>query len=428
VRRLRASTDGWLKSIPAGERRLVATAMGLSLLIVVVYVLATRPDRLAGDQAEYNQMGTFFTQGHWWWSTHPFGIAHASAWRPPVYPLWVGFWYWLLGVGVTKVLLIQSVLAALTVALTWALARRLFGPRTAIASAFVVAIFPLSWEWFGLLYTEAFAIPLTLLVLLIFLERPPTRNTAIATGIAMGVLLMVRPTSVFMFAGVLVAWGVAYDLRRAARFTALSIIAAVLVITPWAIRNSIVAHGFVPLSMQDSAIYGTFSSTAAGDPRFPYAWRAYAPGARRILDNSSLTDAEVHSKLITLGLDYIKDHPASLLEAFYWNGLSRLWDIRRPSNALAEVPFEGRSRSLDKIGLGMYYVLVPLAVFGLWKARSRRALVLGLLAMALAASVVFTAASGTRYRAPLEPLIAILAMSALFAPASAREPAPRPSP
>ena len=56
----------------------------------------------------------------------------------------------------------------------------------------------------------------------------------------------------------------------------------------------------------------------------------------------SLTDAEVHSKLINLGLDYIKDHPASLLEAFYWNGLSRLWDIRRPSNALAEVPFEGR--------------------------------------------------------------------------------------
>ncbi len=389
--------------------------MALGLIVVVAYVLATRPDRLAGDQAEYNQMGIFFTHGHWWWSTHPFGIPHASAWRPPVYPLWVGFWYWLGGADVTKVLLIQSVLAALTVALSWALARRLFGPRPAIVTAFVVAVFPLSWQWFGLLYTEAFAIPLTLVVLLIYLDRPPTRSIAIATGIAMGILLMVRPTSVFIFAGIFVAWAVAVDVRRAARFAALTVVAAVLVITPWAIRNSIVAHGFVPLSMQDMAIYGTFSRTAANDPDFPYAWRPYAPGAQRILTDQSLTDAEVRSRLSNLGLDYIEDHPTSLLGAFFWNGISRLWDIRRPSTALTEDPFEGRSRLVDEVGLGMYYLLAPLAAFGLWKARSRRALVFGLLAMALAASVVFTVASGTRYRAPLEPLIVILAVSALFA-------------
>ena len=188
-------------------------------------------------------------------------------------------------------------------------------------------------------------------------------------------------------------------------------------ITPWAIRNSTVAHGFVPLSMQDMAVYGTFSMTAANDPDFPYAWRPYAPGAQRILNDSSLTDAEVRSKLTNLGLDYIKDHPTSLLGAFFWNGISRLWDIRRPSTALTEDSFEGRSRPVDEVGLGMYYLLAPLAAFGIWKARSRRALVLGLVAMALAASVVFTVASGTRYRAPLEPLIVILAVSALFAPA-----------
>ena len=36
-----------------------------------------------------------------------------------------------------------------------------------------------------------------------------------------------------------------------------------------------------------------------------------------------------------------------------------------------------------------------------------------LLAMALAASVVFTVASATRYRAPLEPLLAMLAVAAV---------------
>ena len=66
-------------------------------------------------------------------------------------------------------------------------------------------------------------------------------------------------------------------------------------------------------------------------------------------------------------------------------------------------------------------MLLPLALIGLWRARRRRALVLGVLAMALAASVVFTADSGTRYRAPLEPLIAVLACSAVLVPRAARE-------
>jgi hypothetical protein len=46
------------------------------------------------------------------------------------------------------------------------------------------------------------------------------------------------------------------------------------------------------------------------------------------------------------------------------------------------------------------------------------------LALALAASVVFTIDAGTRYRAPLEPLIAVLACSAVLVPrgAVAQEP------
>jgi len=50
---------------------------------------------------------------------------------------------------------------------------------------------------------------------------------------------------------------------------------------------------------------------------------------------------------------------------------------------------------------------------GLWRLRRRRELVLPVLAMALAASVVFTVAAATRYRLPLEPLIVILACAAL---------------
>jgi hypothetical protein len=61
----------------------------------------------------------------------------------------------------------------------------------------------------------------------------------------------------------------------------------------------------------------------------------------------------------------------------------------------------------------MYHLLLPLAIVGLWRAHRRRRLVVPLLVMALGASVIHTADSGTRYRAPFEPLIAILACSVL---------------
>jgi hypothetical protein len=157
-------------------------------------------------------------------------------------------------------------------------------------------------------------------------------------------------------------------------------------------------------------LYGTFNSTSANDPVFPYAWRDDPPNVRRLLDpRHPLPDVTLRSRLIHAGVSYISAHPASVFEAFFWNGLSRLWDIRRRSRSLAEVPFEGRSRLVTNLGLDVYDVLLPLALVGLWRLRRRRALVWGVLALALAASVVFTVDSGTRYRAPLEPLIVVLA-------------------
>jgi hypothetical protein len=192
-------------------------------------------------------------------------------------------------------------------------------------------------------------------------------------------------------------------------------VAAVLVVAPWTVRNAVVMHGFVPISMQDAALYGTFNSQSAHDPIWPYAWRDDPPSVADLFDpRNPLSDVELRSRLIHRGLSYISAHPSSLPKAFFWNGLSRLWDIRRRSRSLAEVPFEGRSRLVTNLGLDAYAVLLPLALIGLWRLRRNRTLVLGVLAIALGASVVFTVDSGTRYRATLEPLIAVLACAGVM--------------
>ncbi len=401
--------------------------MALSALIVVAYVLATRPNGLEGDQAEYHQSAIFFADGRPFWSTLPFGIPHPSMAKAPGYPAWIGTVYTVVGASPTKLGIIQGLIfAPLGVLGTWLLARRLFGDPVAAGSAFAVALFPLVWEYYGLLYPEVLAVPLATFMFWLFLEREATTKLAVTTGAALGVALLIRPTSIFLAAGIAAAWIVSVGFKRGAAYAVVSMVVAGLVVLPWTIRNVLTeGGGFVPISWQDAGgLFGTFNEEAANDPVYPYGWRPFLRDQETVLDGPPVSDYEVREELQAEAFDYIRDHPFSVAEAFYWNGLTRLWDVRRPSRAMDDAPFEGRSDAVTAVGLGMYYLALPLAIFALWRMRRRRSLVIPIVATAITASVVFTVAATTRYRAPLEPVIAILAVSVVAGTARARASAP----
>jgi hypothetical protein len=279
----------------------------------------------------------------------------------------------------------------------------------------VVALWPNTWQFEELLYPEGLATPLLLAALIAILTGPPTRRRAIVTGLLVGVSLYVRPSGEFAVLGALVAWGLAAGFKKGLELTVITAAVAIATIAPWTIRNAIVLHGFMPISMQDAAAYGTFNAQAASDPTFPYAWRATPTDALPYLNPAHpYADIALHAKLLHLAETYIGNHPFSVAEAFFWNGLSRLWDVRHRWEALLEVSYEGRDRTVTEIGLYMYYLLLPLALLGLWRARRRKGLTLAVLAIALGASITFTVEAGTRYRAPLDPLIAVFACAGVL--------------
>lgn len=376
---------------------------------------------LAGDEIEYDIQGRFFADGMPWWSTTPYGDAHPSLWKAPGYTAWVGLWYAVLGTSPDRVFAVQAVLLApVTVTLGFLLARRLFGAGAGVAAAFVLAVYPFAWQFEVRLFSESLAVPLTTGVLLLLLDRPPTRRVVVATGLLLGAAVLVRPSSLFLFPGVLVAWIAATGWRRGLATTAAATGIAVLCVAPWTVRNAVVGDGFVPVSIQSAALYCTFNEVAARNEVFPYACQTLTPGALEVLGNAAVGRG-LRGRAAGAGPRLHRRQPLSVPRAFFWNGLSRLWDVRNPARALDEVPFEGRSEAVTAVGLALYLPLLALALWALWRHRARRALVLPVLAIALAASVVYTSASGTRYRAPLEPLIVALACSTpLIARAGAR--------
>jgi 4-amino-4-deoxy-L-arabinose transferase-like glycosyltransferase len=395
--------------MPVRERRVVVGAIVVGLALRIAYVLATRHHHLAGDEIEYDLEGRFIAAGHWFWTTTPYGIAHASAWKAPLYPAWVGVVYDILGRDADHVLLLQTLLAIPTIGLSWLLARRLFGPRVAIAAAWVVALYPGTWQYEARLFSEAFVTPLTLALLVTILGRTPTLRRAAGTGALMGALLLLRPSSALLFAGIAVAWWVAAGLRTGSVRLVTAVAVAVAVVAPWTIRNHHVTGGFIPISVQDAAAYGVFNNDAAHS-FYPWAWRPLPSRDRDLFDpRHPRGDAALRAELQRRAWAYISKHPTAVPKAFLWNGIVRTWDLRRPSHAFLEIPAEGRTRALAEVAFYAYWLLGALALVALWTVRRRREVVLPLVAIAVATSVVFTTDAGTRYRAPLEPVIAILA-------------------
>ena len=407
-----------LRGVPRRELFVLGALMAAGLALRLAYVLSTTDVPPNGDEPAYHEMGRLAAEeGRWLWGDVPYGIDHATVWKMPLYPLWMGVWYSILGADPEHVRAVQTLIGPVVIALTWLLGRRLFSPRVGLAAAAVVAVYPFAWQYEARLYSESLATPLTLALLLVVLRpEPPTVRRALGAGALLALSFYVRPSAFVLAAALVVAFWVTAGFWRGTRLAVISAAVVAVALVPWWLRTLDVEGAFVPLSTQDAALYGTFNDEAAHDERFPWAWRALNKRDAPLLDRRNpMPEHELRRRLRENATEYIRDHPSSVPKAFFWNGIVRTWDLRRPSNVYVEVPFEGRSLTLTKIGLIMYWVLLPLAVVGLWLQRRRRYLVLPVLAIALASSVIFTANGGTRYRAPLEPVIAVLACGSVFA-------------
>jgi hypothetical protein len=134
------------------------------------------------------------------------------------------------------------------------------------------------------------------------------------------------------------------------------------------------------------------------------------------MQQQHVDEAEFHARLQDLGLDYIQAHPLSVAPAIFYNGISRFWDLRPPGQAIDEARFDSRSTKVRGLGLVIYYLVLILALAGIWRLRRRREIVLPLVAAFALVAVVFMIIGATRYRAPFEPLLVILACSWLAGP------------
>jgi 4-amino-4-deoxy-L-arabinose transferase-like glycosyltransferase len=172
---------------------------------------------------------------------------------PPGFPFVVSLLYRVFGQRLSLALALNVIVATATVILIYLIAERIWSRREARVAAAFFAILPGPLFMTGLYLSESLFIFILVGFLALVMFLPDRRWTPIVLGVALGLAALTRGEGLLMPIIPLAIWWGAYPRRQWAGRTALLLVAMVLTIAPWTIRNAIVMDGFIPVGNNASA-------------------------------------------------------------------------------------------------------------------------------------------------------------------------------
>jgi len=233
-----------LRLFALSDKRILILLFVLSLALKCAYILFTRSyDQPYRYEYDYIARNLITGQGYTF-------KGHATAYMMPAYTLLLAavmattplyLWYLIIE-------LLQAVLLASVVFLTYHSALHFFDRSTALLSAALVAVYPLFVSIPSQLIVENLSLFLLLLSLsccLWYLARSDIKN-AVVCGVALGALVMTKGRMI-IYAVLLLVWLVVqlWQQRKLTwRFWLIPLI-VVIMTAPWVIRNYVVFHKLI---------------------------------------------------------------------------------------------------------------------------------------------------------------------------------------
>ena len=437
-------------AIPLAEREgYFSTAMSLAIstsdatpptrierrCLIVLLLLATalraglvwwKWDWLALDRDLYLELGRNVADGEGFTLLRS-AIFTPTAYRPPLYPLFLSMIF-RFGGGLWTVAVIQVGLSAATVWLTWRIGRALGLGKFALVGAAFVAVNPLLVQTAALPMTETLCTFLLAGLFSVCLCGTTTTRP-VSLGIWLGLAALCRPT-VWAFAMLgsfitvvanrrMSAQGWREMLWARGRSWGITLIAFGLTVSPWVIRNWCVfdrlivttTHGGYTLLLgnNDDAYH---QEVLAAQESGPYSglWNSvpWQNELDRELARANITlnnEVDRDRWMKRKAWDWIRHHPIEFLESCLLRQ-KRFWSVRPGGADVIPLPV------VVRWGITTFYLLeLGAAAIGLWSLRREEwrawwPLVLLVVSFALVHVVYW---SNLRMRAPVEPVLALLA-------------------
>lgn len=315
------------------------------------------------------------------------------------------------------------------VVLVGLLGRAVAGPRVGLLAAGIAALYPNLWANDGLVMSEAFAAATVAATILLAyrLARAPSMGLAATAGGACGLAMLARSELALLLP--LVVLPALLRLPRLAgwrrlRLAAVTVVAAVVIVSPWVVYNLARFDERVLLSTGDGPVLAGANCDAVYGGELLGFWDADC--ARDAVDTDG-NRARAASEQRRQGLEYLSEH-TTRLPVVVAARLGRTFSAYRPLQMFDINEMEGRPRGVSLLGLVAYWALVPLAVFGaVLVHRGRVTTLLPLLGPVVLVALVTAATYGiVRFRVPAEVSLVVLGAvgaDGLLARAGAARPA-----
>jgi 4-amino-4-deoxy-L-arabinose transferase-like glycosyltransferase len=426
---LGAPARRWVLESPFAKGVALIAAFGLVLRLA--YLFAADPVTvISGDGGYFLNGANLLAQGHGFIDVGAYLYSHRTivvpgAEHPP------GF---VIALAIPSVLgldtklehqVFTTLLGTGTIVLVAFAGRRLAGPRAGLVAAAVAALYPGFWLYEAQLLSETlviFEVALVLLLALQFRARPSWPK-ALAVGAVCGALALTRTEMILLvplllLPLMLLTSGASWKQRVA--WLAVAGVTAAVVIGPWVVYNLGRFDQQVLISSQG----GRTLAASNCDPAY------YGPllGYKDLVSPGCSRAAAVSAYLATLPAD-VRSHPDGSWRDAELNKLAKRYINSHRRRLAVVIPArEGRTwgvfRPLQQLRLDLisgdiwllwlqyfsYLAMLPFAIAGAIALRRRRMPLSPLLAVIATVAVTVAITFGsTRYRAPADVAIGLLA-------------------
>lgn len=409
----------WRRNASALPKVLVLLVLlGTVLRLLMLTVVLSRPDRRQDpDSADYLALAENLPEAVLW--REP-SLRELSVFHPPGYPAFLA------GAdrlgGTTAALVLQALLAAVSITAVYALATRLAGNNAGLLAAGLVALEPLSILYSSLVLTEVLFTTVLMSAMWVWTHAHQHASVRLmgAAGLLMGLAALVRPIVLYILVvmvPVTLAVAAGPKIRRAIVAAAL-VLGFSLPVGAWLARNASVAGG--PIFTTVDAV-NLVSYRAAGalsvetDTSVAYASQQLTDALRpHIVGKSPYDQAAIQRKY---AVEVLVDHPWGTAVS---SARGATWVLAAPGLQSLEDALPGAPRlavlTLAMLSTGIAALLLCGAVLGALISLRRGTWRESLGVLTVATYVLFISAGAegeSRFRVPLVPLFAILSAAAL---------------